>query len=195
MDGVDVLIEDAQFLAHERPRAVDYGHATIDEAITLAEKVNAKSLVLFHHGPHRTDDALDQIRARLLQHTGSPASPTRAWSSTCPDPPTTPDPSNAQRRPLGETEPVRILAVSDLHYRLPHYDWLVRASSEADVVALCGDLADVVNPVPIDVQSVVLGKYLTALSNEALVLAVIRATTTSTAPAPTASRWPGGCGA
>jgi ribonuclease BN (tRNA processing enzyme) len=62
MDGVDVLIEDAQFLAHERPRAVDYGHATIDEAITLAEKVNAKSLVLFHHGPHRTDEALDQIR-------------------------------------------------------------------------------------------------------------------------------------
>jgi phosphoribosyl 1,2-cyclic phosphodiesterase len=62
MDGVDVLIEDAQFLAQERPRAVDYGHATIDEAITLAEKVHAKSLVLFHHGPHRTDDALDQIR-------------------------------------------------------------------------------------------------------------------------------------
>lgn len=62
MEGVDVLIEDAQFLAHERPRAVDYGHATIDEALTLAEQVSAKSLVLFHHGPHRTDDALDQIR-------------------------------------------------------------------------------------------------------------------------------------
>jgi phosphoribosyl 1,2-cyclic phosphodiesterase len=65
MDGVDILIEDAQFLAHERPRAVDYGHATIDEAITLAAKVNAKSLVLFHHGPHRTDDALDQIREQF----------------------------------------------------------------------------------------------------------------------------------
>ena len=62
MDGVDVLIEDAQFLAHERPRAVDYGHATIDEALTLAERVNAKSLVLFHHGPHRVDSALDKIR-------------------------------------------------------------------------------------------------------------------------------------
>lgn len=61
MDGVDFLIEDAQFLAHERPRAVDYGHATIDEAIELAEQVNAKSLILFHHGPHRTDAALDQI--------------------------------------------------------------------------------------------------------------------------------------
>ena len=66
---------------------------------------------------------------------------------------------------------MRILAVSDLHYRLPHYDWLVRASADADVVALCGDLADVVNPVPIDVQAVVLGKYLTALSGNAVVLA------------------------
>lgn len=65
LEGVDVLIEDAQFLADERPRAVDYGHATIDEAINLAEKVNAKSLVLFHHGPHRTDDALDRIREQF----------------------------------------------------------------------------------------------------------------------------------
>jgi ribonuclease BN (tRNA processing enzyme) len=65
LEGVDLLIQDAQFLAHERPRAVDYGHATIDEAITLAQKVNAKSLMLFHHGPHRTDDALDQIREQF----------------------------------------------------------------------------------------------------------------------------------
>jgi phosphoribosyl 1,2-cyclic phosphodiesterase len=65
MHEVDVLIADAQFLAHERPRAVDYGHSTIDEAINLAEKVNAGSLILFHHGPNRTDDALDQIRAQF----------------------------------------------------------------------------------------------------------------------------------
>lgn len=66
---------------------------------------------------------------------------------------------------------MRIIAVSDLHYRLPHYDWLVRATADAEVVALCGDLADVVNPVPIDVQSVVLGKYLASLSDQAVVLA------------------------
>ena len=59
--GVDVLIHDAQFLEHERPRAVDYGHATVDDAIRLAERVGAGSVVLFHHGPHRTDDALDEI--------------------------------------------------------------------------------------------------------------------------------------
>ena len=67
--------------------------------------------------------------------------------------------------------PVRILAVSDLHFRLPHYDWLVRASADADVVTLSGDLANVASPVPIDVQAVVLGKYLATLSTNAMVLA------------------------
>ena len=65
MHGVDVLIHDAQFLDHERPRAVDYGHATIDEALALADEVHARSLVLFHHGPIRTDVALDEISAEF----------------------------------------------------------------------------------------------------------------------------------
>lgn len=67
MRGVDALIHDAQFLEHERPRAVDYGHATIDEAIALAERVEARSLVLFHHSPHRTDVALDQIEKEFCR--------------------------------------------------------------------------------------------------------------------------------
>jgi Icc-related predicted phosphoesterase len=66
---------------------------------------------------------------------------------------------------------VRILVVSDLHYRLPHYDWLVAAAADVDVVALVGDLADVVSPVPIDVQSVVLGQYLSRLAERTVVLA------------------------
>ncbi len=68
---------------------------------------------------------------------------------------------------------MRILSVSDLHYRLLHYDWLVRAADdpETDVVVLAGDLADVVSPVPIDVQAVVLETYLTTLSERALVMA------------------------
>ena len=63
LEGVDVLIHDAQFLDQERPRAVDYGHATVNEAIELAQRASAGTLVLFHHGPHRTDVALDQIAA------------------------------------------------------------------------------------------------------------------------------------
>ncbi|MCA1783492.1 MAG: metallophosphoesterase [Dermatophilaceae bacterium] len=66
---------------------------------------------------------------------------------------------------------MRILSVSDLHYRLPHYDWLVGAAADVDVVVLAGDLANVVSPVPLDVQSVVLTAYLKKLSEHALVLA------------------------
>lgn len=59
--GVDLLIHDAQFVESERARAIDYSHATIADAVALAQQVGAASLALFHHGPHRTDDALDLI--------------------------------------------------------------------------------------------------------------------------------------
>ena len=88
--GVDVLVHDAQFLEHERPRAVDYGHATVDDAIRLAERVGAGAVALFHHGPHRTDDALDEIGRQftasipiLIAAEGQGldlASPPRAWT-------------------------------------------------------------------------------------------------------------------
>ncbi len=66
---------------------------------------------------------------------------------------------------------MRILAVSDLHYRLKHWDWLVGAAADVDVVAVAGDLADVASLVPIEVQSVVLATYLDRLAGAAVVLA------------------------
>jgi Icc-related predicted phosphoesterase len=66
---------------------------------------------------------------------------------------------------------VRILAVSDLHYRLPHYDWLTGAAAGVDVVALVGDLADVASAVPHPVQTVVLSSYLDTLAGSTRVLA------------------------
>ena len=64
LDGVDVLVHDAQFLDGERPVAVDYGHATVEDCLGLARRCGAGTLVLFHHSPARTDDALDAIKAR-----------------------------------------------------------------------------------------------------------------------------------
>lgn len=65
IDGVDVLLHDAQFLESERFIADEYGHATIDEAIEIAIKAKVGKLVLFHHSPVRTDDQLDAIKASL----------------------------------------------------------------------------------------------------------------------------------
>lgn len=59
--GVDLLLHDAQFLEHERSIADDYGHATVDDAVALAVDGAVGRLVLFHHGPTRTDTALDAL--------------------------------------------------------------------------------------------------------------------------------------
>jgi phosphoribosyl 1,2-cyclic phosphodiesterase len=59
--GVDLLIHDAQFLDSEDAVAEDYGHSTLSQAIELAEEAQVAELVLFHHGPGRTDTALDDI--------------------------------------------------------------------------------------------------------------------------------------
>ena len=62
--GVDVLLHDAQFVESERALADAYGHSTVDDAIALAAaRPSVGTLVLFHHGPARTDDALDAIIA------------------------------------------------------------------------------------------------------------------------------------
>ena len=88
---------------------------------------------------------------------------------------------------------MRILVASDLHYRLPHYDWLVGAAEDVDVVALAGDLADVVSPVPHEVQTVVVRKYLDALADRAAVFAA-SGNHDLDGPGRTASRSPAGCG-
>jgi phosphoribosyl 1,2-cyclic phosphodiesterase len=65
VEGVDVLLHDAQFLESERGVADDFGHATVDDAIELAVRAHVRTLVLFHHAPTRTDDALDDLATAL----------------------------------------------------------------------------------------------------------------------------------
>jgi Icc-related predicted phosphoesterase len=66
---------------------------------------------------------------------------------------------------------MRILVASDLHYRLPHYDWLLEAAGKVDAIALPGDLADAASVVPHEVQTVVLRNYLRAMADQTVVLA------------------------
>ncbi len=60
-DGVDVLLHDGQYLEPEHATARAYGHATVDDAIQFAQRCRARRLVLTHHAPGRTDDALDAL--------------------------------------------------------------------------------------------------------------------------------------
>jgi phosphoribosyl 1,2-cyclic phosphodiesterase len=65
VQGVDVLLHDAQFVEKERGLADAYGHATIDDAVDLATQAAVGALVLFHHSPVRTDDQLDALAATV----------------------------------------------------------------------------------------------------------------------------------
>lgn len=65
VDGVDLLIHDAQYTDAEYATRADFGHATYAYALGLAEACGAGHLLLFHHDPARTDDDLDRIVADL----------------------------------------------------------------------------------------------------------------------------------
>src|SRR5205085_4703925 len=57
----DALIHDGQFLDSDfKP---GWGHSTIATALDVAQRANARRLILYHHDPDRTDDALDRIGA------------------------------------------------------------------------------------------------------------------------------------
>ena len=70
--GADVLIHDAQYYADDLPFKWGWGHSSIVDACDLAIAADVGHLVLFHHDPGRTDDALDALqdvaRERLEPH-------------------------------------------------------------------------------------------------------------------------------
>jgi ribonuclease BN (tRNA processing enzyme) len=63
--GADLLIHDAQYLASEFPEVAYLGHSAIEYAMALAAAADARKLLLFHHAPDRTDDAIDAIVGRF----------------------------------------------------------------------------------------------------------------------------------
>jgi phosphoribosyl 1,2-cyclic phosphodiesterase len=57
--GADTLIHDGQFLDGDfKP---GWGHSTVATALGVALEAGVRRLVLYHHDPDRTDDALDRI--------------------------------------------------------------------------------------------------------------------------------------
>jgi phosphoribosyl 1,2-cyclic phosphodiesterase len=62
---VDVLIHDAHLFPEEVAAQASFGHAAADYAVELGRRAGARKVVLFHHRPDRTDDALDGLVARF----------------------------------------------------------------------------------------------------------------------------------
>jgi Icc-related predicted phosphoesterase len=55
---------------------------------------------------------------------------------------------------------MKLLFVADLHYALRQFDWVVARAAQYDLVAIGGDLLDLASPLDIDLQIVVVEKYL-----------------------------------
>ena len=63
IDGVDVLLHDAQYLPSEAAQYVGWGHSTWENAVAMAGRIGANQLVLTSHNPRRTDDEIDEMVA------------------------------------------------------------------------------------------------------------------------------------
>ncbi len=64
----DLLIHDSQLLREEVPAEGAFGHCCGEYAVELARRAGASSVLLFHHRPDRTDDAMDALAGRFASH-------------------------------------------------------------------------------------------------------------------------------
>jgi phosphoribosyl 1,2-cyclic phosphodiesterase len=65
---VDVLLHDAQYRDDEYVARTGWGHSSVADAVSYCTAVGANRLVLFHHEPEHSDEALEELeeRARAL---------------------------------------------------------------------------------------------------------------------------------
>jgi ribonuclease BN (tRNA processing enzyme) len=63
--GADMLIHDAFLLPEEVAAQASFGHAAADYAIGLGQRAGARRVMLAHHKPDRTDEALDRLASRV----------------------------------------------------------------------------------------------------------------------------------
>lgn len=61
LEGVDVLIHDAQYLPPEMAQRRGWGHSDWQSALELARRAGAPRLILTHHDPSRSDDQVEAL--------------------------------------------------------------------------------------------------------------------------------------
>jgi len=66
-DGVSLLIHDSQYIPADMPHKRGFGHSLVEDVLKLGQFARPGQLVLFHHDPDRSDEALDEIGARSKQ--------------------------------------------------------------------------------------------------------------------------------
>jgi phosphoribosyl 1,2-cyclic phosphodiesterase len=59
--NADILVHDCQYLPEEMNIRRGWGHSDLDSVVRLALEADVKRLVLFHHDPWRTDQAVSSM--------------------------------------------------------------------------------------------------------------------------------------
>ena len=77
MDGVDVLIHDAQYTDEEYGERRGWGHSAIRQAVAVAALADVRHLVAFHHDPSHDDDRVDELYAAIEPPDGLAITPAR----------------------------------------------------------------------------------------------------------------------
>jgi phosphoribosyl 1,2-cyclic phosphodiesterase len=62
--GTGALFQDAQYLDDEIGRHLGWGHSSLSQALEMGKAAGTSMLLLTHHDPDRSDDALDDMGAR-----------------------------------------------------------------------------------------------------------------------------------
>jgi phosphoribosyl 1,2-cyclic phosphodiesterase len=61
-----LLIHDCQYTDREYPEHTGWGHSSLSDSLTFARRVEAERVLLFHHDPLHSDDALDAFYGTAL---------------------------------------------------------------------------------------------------------------------------------
>ena len=63
--GADLVIWDGMFLDSELVAKKGWGHSSIEQGVSLAEKSECKKIAIAHHAPNRTDEQLKELENNL----------------------------------------------------------------------------------------------------------------------------------
>jgi len=77
--GIPVLVHDATYTDEEIARHSGWGHSSAEEATRFALEAGVRHLVLFHHHPDRSDDAVDAMLDRCREMAGDGLRVTAAY--------------------------------------------------------------------------------------------------------------------
>lgn len=70
IDGVDVLIHDAQYDRDSYRERVGWGHSAWEEVVDFASRARVKNLFLTHHDPDSNDNELNELDAQIQKEFG-----------------------------------------------------------------------------------------------------------------------------